>query len=319
MNMNKFENKWIMFHEIHKLRREGKKPSQIASFLVMDKRTVKKYLAMSEPEFNDLQAQPPIRNKKLDEYEEFVRMRIEACLDASSAQVHDWLKEYHADFIEVSEKTVYNFVLYVRKKHKLLMAFAAREYQQVPELPYGKQAQIDFGEYNMTDSDKQRKKVYFFSLVLARCRYKYVFFSEHHFTAATAVVAHEQAFKFIGGYPGEVVYDQDRLLITDENKGNLMLTDAFRLYHSARPFLLHFCRKRDPESKGKIENVQRSSYFLIRHPFLLSHIEKLIRNVNLGKLFYLSLFVSTFFRYKEERQISTFNAMKFLWRFRKSF
>ena len=73
------------------------------------------------------------------------------------------------------------------------------------------------------------------------------------------------------------------------------------------------------KDKGKIENVQRSSYFLIRHPFLLSHIEKLIRNVNLGKLFYLSLFVSTFFRYKEERQISTFNAMKFLWRFRKSF
>ena len=173
---------------------------------------------MSEQEFIDLQELPPRRNKKLDEYEEFVRMRIEACMDASSAQVHDWLKECHADFIEVSEKTVYNFVRYVREKHKLLMEFAIREYQQVPELPYGKQAQIDFGEYNMTNSDKQRKKVYFFSLVLARSRYKYVFFSEHHFTAETAVVAHEQAFSFIGGYPGEVVYDQDRLLITDENK-----------------------------------------------------------------------------------------------------
>ena len=162
--MNKFENKWIMFHEIHKLRREGMKPFRIASRLVLNRRTVKKILAMSEQEFNDLQEHPPRRNKKLDEYEEFVRMRIEACLDASSAQVHDWLKECHADFIEVSEKTVYNFVRYVREKHKLLMEFAIREYQQVPELPYGKQAQVDFGEYNMTNSDKQRKKVYFFSL-----------------------------------------------------------------------------------------------------------------------------------------------------------
>lgn len=268
MKMNKFENKWIMFHEIHKLKREGMKRSQIASFLVMDKRTVKKYLTMSEQEFNDLQEQPPKRNKKLEEYEEFVRMRIEACLDASAAQVHDWLKECHADFMEVSEKTVYNFVLYVREKYKLLMEFAIREYQQVPELPYGKQAQIDFGQYNMTNSDKQRKKVHFFSLVLARSRYKYVFFSEHPFTAATAIAAHEQAFRFIGGYPQQVVYDQDRVLLTDENKGNLILTDTFRSYHSTRPFLLHFCRKRDPESKGKIENVIK----YIKYNFLRGRI-----------------------------------------------
>jgi len=266
--MNKFENQWIMFHEIHKLKREGMKPFRIASKLVLDRRTVKKILTMSEQEFNDLQVLPPKRNKKLDEYEEFVRMRIESCLDASSAQVHDWLKECHADFIEVSEKTVYNFVLYVREKHKLLMEFAVREYQQVAELPYGKQAQVDFGEYNMTNSEKQRKKVYFFSLVLARSRYKYVFFSEHHFTAATAIAAHEQAFKFIGGYPQEVVYDQDRVLITDENKGNLILTDTFRSYHSTRPFLLHFCRKRDPQSKGKIENVIK----YIKYNFLRGRI-----------------------------------------------
>jgi hypothetical protein len=78
MDMNKFENKWIMFHEINKLKREGMKRSQITSLLVMDKRTVKKYLTMSEQEFNDLHKKPAARNKKLEEYEEFVRMRIEA-------------------------------------------------------------------------------------------------------------------------------------------------------------------------------------------------------------------------------------------------
>jgi transposase len=253
--MNKFENQWIMFHEIHKRKREGHKISQIAKFLVMDKRTVKKYLAMSEQQFIDSQTQPSSRSKRLDEYEQFVKERIEACLDASSAQIHDWLKECHADFIEVSEKTVYNFVLHVREKHKLLLEFEIREFQKVPELPYGKQAQVDFGEFNMTNSDKQRKKVYFFSLVLARSRYKFVFFSDNHFTADTAIAAHEEAFKFIGGYPENVVYDQDRVFITDENKGNLILTDAFRDYHSSRPFELHFCRKRDPQSKGKVENV----------------------------------------------------------------
>ncbi len=276
MNMNKHENQWIMYHEIQKCNREGMKNAQIASFLVMDKRTVKKYLTMSEQEFNALQEQPPKRHKKLDKYEEFVRMRIEACPDASAAQIYDWLKECYPDFTQVSEKTVYNFVLYVREKHKLLKEFTLREYQQVQELPYGKQAQVDFGEYNMTNASQQRKKVYFFSLVLARSRYKYVFFSEHHFTTESAIIAHEQAFRFIGGYPEQVVYDQDRVLLTDENKGNLILTDGFHRYHSVRPFLLHFCRKRDPESKGKIENVIK----YIKYNFLRGRVYFDIHTLN---------------------------------------
>lgn len=73
------------------------------------------------------------------------------------------------------------------------------------------------------------------------------------------------------------------------------------------------------KDKEKIENVQRCSYFLIRYPFLLGPIEKLIKNFNFNRLFYALLFIGTFLRYKEERQISFFNAVKFLWRFRKSF
>jgi DNA-binding CsgD family transcriptional regulator len=47
----KFLNQWIMYHEVHRQHREGLKPAQIARELVMDRRTVKKYLAMSEEEY----------------------------------------------------------------------------------------------------------------------------------------------------------------------------------------------------------------------------------------------------------------------------
>jgi hypothetical protein len=46
--MNKFDHKWIMYHELHHRHRNGMTPPQIASFLGMDTRTVKKLLAMSE-------------------------------------------------------------------------------------------------------------------------------------------------------------------------------------------------------------------------------------------------------------------------------
>jgi radical SAM superfamily enzyme YgiQ (UPF0313 family) len=73
------------------------------------------------------------------------------------------------------------------------------------------------------------------------------------------------------------------------------------------------------QDKVKIENVQKVSHFLIRYPFLYAPAEKLIRNFNFNGLYYALLFLGTFLRYKKERQISFYNAIKFLWRFRKSY
>jgi len=253
--MEKFYHKWIMYHELHKLNRDGLTPPQIASYLVMDTRTVKKLLAMSEQEYIDFQDQLSTRTKKLAPYEGYIKSRLELCLEASSAQVHDWLKEHYPDFPRVSIKSVYNFVVYVRGKHQLLKTFDNRSYNQVEQLPSGQQAQVDFGEYNMTDVDGHRKKVYFFAIVLSCSRYKYVLFNEHPFTTETAIAAHEAAFAFMDGVPRELVYDQDKLLLVNENKGDLIFTEAFRAYCQSRPFKVRFCRKSDPQSKGKIENV----------------------------------------------------------------
>jgi hypothetical protein len=105
--------------------------------------------------------------------------------------------------------------------------------------------------------------------VLSRSRFKYVYFSDHPFTSALAIEAHEKAFDFIGGIPDEIVYDQDKVFIVNENTGDLILTDAFRSYTKERNFSLHFCRKADPESKGKIENGVKyvKQNFLYNRPF----------------------------------------------------
>jgi len=105
--------------------------------------------------------------------------------------------------------------------------------------------------------------------VLSRSRYKYVSFSIKPFTSHLAIEAHESAFKFIEGITGTLIYDQDKVFLTDENKGDLILTQAFRDYAASRGFKLHFCRKSDPQSKGKIENVIRyiKQNFLYNRPF----------------------------------------------------
>ena len=253
--MNKLMHNLIMYHEIHRLKREGFKPAWIARHLVLDRRTVKKYLAMSEEEFMGFKHRQLVRPKVLDSYEEYVKSRLEEFPEASAAQVHDWLKEHHADFIDVSEKTVFNFVLYLREKHGIPKPFNYRDCAQVQQLPNGQQAQVDFGEYNMSTEDGKRKKVYFFSMVLSRSRHKYVVFRENPFNTLAVIEAHERCFWYFQGIPDQMVYDQDKLMLVDENKGNLVLTETFRKYVKHRKFKLHFCRKADPQSKGKIENV----------------------------------------------------------------
>lgn len=68
----------------------------------------------------------------------------------------------------------------------------------------------------------------------------------------------------------------------------------------------------------RIENVQRCSYFMIRFPSLQPLGEWLIRTVRWKWLFFPLIFIGTFLRYKEERDISLTGAIRFLWRFRKS-
>src|SRR5690606_26483415 len=213
------------------------------------------YLSMSEEGFEQMMADQSERNKVLSPYEAFVKARLESFGDTPAAQMHDWLKESQPELPKVSQKTVFNFVSWVRRKHNIPYIKPPRQYMMVEELPYGRQSQVDFGEYNMHDTSGKRIKVFFFTLVLSRSRFKYVWFTDRYFTARLAIYAHEKAFSYIGGITREIVYDQDKVFVVSENGGDIILTDAFRAYTREQSFSLHFCRKSDPESKGKVENV----------------------------------------------------------------
>ncbi len=252
---NKNFNNWIMYYEINKLQRLGLSTLKIGRYVGLDARTVNKYLQMSEQDYEQYLLLGGERNKVLSPYEDFVKGKLSQFQDTSSAQIHDWLKEHHPDLPNISQRSVYNFVMFVRQKHNIPLVQIEREYFPVEELPYGEQAQVDFGEYNMRLGNGKRKRVKFFTMVLSRSRMKYVWFIDNSFTAQSVAETHERAFSFFEGIPQTLVYDQDRTMLVDENIGELILTATFKQYTRSRSFKLHFCRKSDPESKGKVENV----------------------------------------------------------------
>ncbi len=174
--------------------------------------------------------------------------------------------------------------MFVRQKYNIPFVPTFREYFPVEELPYGGQAQVDFGEYNMRTATGKRKKVRFFAMVLSRSRMKYIWFLDKPFTAKTVAQAHENAFEFFGGIPDTIVYDQDRTMVVDENLGEIILTSTFRQYTKSRSFKLHFCRKADPQSKGKVENVIQ----YVKKNFLYNRLYQDIETLNTEAIAWLA-------------------------------
>ncbi|HAL81183.1 MAG TPA: IS21 family transposase [Mucilaginibacter sp.] len=260
---------WIMYHEVQRLIREGFSFTAIGKALVIDRRTVKRYSRMSEVDYACFLESKEVRDKLLTSYETFVHDKLVAHPAVSAAQMHDWLKEYHPDFIPTAPKTVYNFVMAMRRKYNIPLEEVGRESFAVEELPYGQQAQADFGHYILQGAEDRRKRIHFFVMMLSRSRMKFVQFSDAPFTTLTAIDAHEAAFRFLGGIPSEMVYDQDRLFLVEERMGELLLTQDFKDYVFEQQFQLHFCRKADPQSKGKVENVVKyvKNNFLYARPW----------------------------------------------------
>lgn len=272
----KYLNNWIMYYEIHKLNRLGFSASKIGRHLVLDARTVSKYLLMSEQDYEHSLLLFSERKKILSPYEDFVKEKLSQFQDTSAAQIHDWLLEHHQNLPQVDSRTVYNFVMFVRRKHNIPIVPAEREYFPVEASPYGEQAQVDFGDYNLRFAEGNRKKVKFFVMILSRSRMKFLLFSDKPFTSQNVATAHENAFAFFGGVPKTIVYDQDRAMIVDENIGDVILTATFKQYIKARNFKLHFCRKSDPQSKGKVENAVG----YIKKNFLYNRIYSDIETLN---------------------------------------
>jgi transposase len=87
--------------------------------------------------------------------------------------------------------------MWVRLKHDLPRPKTLpRQCEPVEELPYGEQAQVDFGQQNQYDEDGNRVKVFFMIMVLSRSRQKFIWFTNQSLTTLFVIEAHEKAFAF---------------------------------------------------------------------------------------------------------------------------
>jgi hypothetical protein len=275
-----------MWYKVKELGHQNLSKSRVSRELGLDRGTVRKYIEMSEDDFEKLIAGGRHLPKKLNEYLDYVKGELQHHPYLSAAQIEDRLKEHYDDLPQVHSKTVYNFVQLVRGQYGISKPKGEghRDFEQLAPVSYGKQAQVDFGEYLMQSASGGRIKVYFFVIVLSRSRYKFVYFQLSPFSTRDAIYAHLLSFEYFEGIPREILYDQDSVFIHDENLGDYLLTHEFRAFTQSQPFEAVFCRKSDPQSKGKVENVVG----YVKKNFLRGRIFQSISILNQELLLWLS-------------------------------
>ena len=225
---------------------------EIARNLKLDPGTVAKYYAMSEAEYQGYAQKHMYRDKAFDEYSESILevYRENDFKRLEMSAVFDYLEEKHGR-LSGTEQTLRNYIKYLIETNRLKFNEKLRLYKKVPELPLGRQLQIDFGEHKTRNG----LKLYIFAAVLSASRYKYIAFQDKAFTTLDLISHLLACFDYIGGMPEEIVIDQDNVMVVAENHGEIIYTKDFGYFIQEMDLKMYVCRKADPESKGKIENV----------------------------------------------------------------
>jgi len=131
------------------------------------------------------------------------------------------------------------------------------------ETPPGREAQVDFGGVGRVRDRATGKprQAYCFVMTLSYSRHQYaeLVFDQK---METWIGCHRRAFEFFGGVPEEIVIDNLKAAVLKADLENPTLSAPYTRLARHYGFLVHPCRVRTPEHKGKVENgvryVQRS-------------------------------------------------------------
>jgi len=230
--------------DIRSDRQKGMSYTEIARRYNLDPRTAKKYAESdTRPEY--VLSKP--KASKLDAYKEQITVWLEEA-PYSAARILEKIQEHgftggHSIVRE-----------YVRNKKEQFEEKAVVRFETMP----GLQGQVDwaFFEDMKVLEDGEYKKLYCFLMVLGYSRTRYIEFVTDMSTN-TLIRCHQDAFRYFGGYPEEILYDNmkqvviKRLLKQEDSTLNRQFED-FAGFYGFKPVL---CRPYRGQTKGKVERT----------------------------------------------------------------
>ena len=232
------EAKWM---DIRSDRQKGLSYTEIGRKYTIDPRTAKRYAqAETRPVYS-------LRPSKLDPYKEQIAVWLEEA-PYSAERILEKIREQGLDGGHSIVRE------YVRGKKEQLNEKATVRFETMP----GKQGQMDWGffEDHTVYEDGKWKKLYCFLMILGYSQTRYIEFVTD-MTTNTLIRCHQNAFRYFGGYPEEILYDNmkqvviKRLLKQEDSTLNRQFED-FAGFYGYKPIL---CRPYRGQTKGKVERT----------------------------------------------------------------
>jgi len=250
---------------IMELHRQGLSPTAIARQLGIDRKTVRKYIALG--------LEPPAygpRTPRPKATDAFLRERLGSYPGLTAVRLWRELRErgFGGGYTGV-KRTVQE----LRPDHPV-QPFEVRF-----ETPPGVQGQVDFARFEVvfTDEPGTKRIVWLFSMVLGYSRLIWARFAMHQ-DLATVLRCHVAAFQALGGAPREILYDRMKTAVLGEDADGLIVYNR-SLLDMARHFGFQpkACRSYRPKTKGKVERPFR----YIREDFFLARSFRNLDDLNL--------------------------------------
>lgn len=116
----------------------------------------------------------------------------------------------------------------------------------------GFQAQVDWGDFKICDSNGTTNTIFAFVMVLGYSRAMYVEFVEKR-TLEAFMDCHIRAFNYLGGVPKEILYDNMKHVVIGRENGKPVFNIEFSSFAHHYEFFPKLCPPYSPWVKGKVE------------------------------------------------------------------
>lgn len=227
-----------VFMDILALHRQGHSMRWISKKLGIHRDTVKKYITQKK--------QPHYNKQK----------RRESILAPFHQMIRDWLEQddYRATWVYEKIKQLgytggYDTVrCFVRKVKKQKAQLAYIRFETEP----GRQAQMDWGDFKVVGPGSNHFFVYLFVMLLGFSRAMFARFVEQC-TLEAFLDSHITGFRYLGGVPQEMLYDNMRHVVIVNRAGQRHFNPEIVDFAAHYGFTPQPCPPYSPWVKGKVE------------------------------------------------------------------
>lgn len=238
--------------EIKILHKQGMSSRAIARELGISRNTVKRYLqAKSEP---PKYTPRPAVASLLDEYRDYIRQRI--------ADAHPYKIPATVIAREIRDQGYRGGMTILRGFIRSLSVPQEQEPAVRFETEPGRQMQVDWGTMR-----NGRSLLHVFVAVLGYSRMLYIEFTDN-MRYDTLETCHRNAFRFFGGVPREVLYDNMKTVVLQRDAyqtGQHRFHPSLWQFGKEMGFSPRLCRPFRAQTKGKVERMvqyTRNSFYI---------------------------------------------------------